>query len=308
MSHMTPVDHQIKHKSTIPANAGDQINLFVREYKAAGSGGTPKPVLMLHGRSVPALPGFDLVLPAPGSSSHPDTRYSWAQALAGKGKGYDVYIVTPPRLKPGASRYAGWALRRTSPARRTLSAPTVSACAICPQAMQWNFSCVGRFSLAVCPQWGQVREVLRGSTAITFRPALSALGVQDRQEHPPSGIVDRLVESGPEHPGVGGEDPVCELVRATCRYAANVAADRLAWLVFSRVSGRVGRSKVVVRATPLDVVVGRGPTGRRQKSPGAAESRPEAVVGLSRRSFDGTTAGSRPGRARRGPSTCWCSQ
>ncbi|WP_406368986.1 alpha/beta hydrolase [Streptomyces sp. NBC_00647] len=88
---MTPVDHQVKHKSTIPANVDEEINLFVREYKATGSSGTPKPVLMLHGRSVPALPGFDLVLPAPGGSAHPDTRYSWAQALAGKG--YNVYIM-----------------------------------------------------------------------------------------------------------------------------------------------------------------------------------------------------------------------
>ncbi|MFJ6930641.1 alpha/beta hydrolase [Streptomyces nigra] len=88
---MTPVDHKIKHKSTIPANANTEIELFVREYKAAGSGGTPKPVLMLHGRSVPALPGFDLVRPGQGGSPHPDTSYSWAQALASKG--YNVYIM-----------------------------------------------------------------------------------------------------------------------------------------------------------------------------------------------------------------------
>ncbi|MFI1400431.1 alpha/beta hydrolase [Streptomyces sp. NPDC020681] len=88
---MTPVNHRVEHESTIPANFGTKIELFVREYKDAGSGGTPKPVLMLHGRSVPALPGFDLVLPPSGSSPHPDTSYSWAQALAGKG--YDVYIM-----------------------------------------------------------------------------------------------------------------------------------------------------------------------------------------------------------------------
>lgn len=85
MPDMTPVDHKVKHTSTIPANAGIDIELFVREYKAAGSGGPPKLVLMLHGRSVPALPGFDLVLPPPGSSSHPDTSYSWAQAPGGQG-------------------------------------------------------------------------------------------------------------------------------------------------------------------------------------------------------------------------------
>ncbi|MET9437174.1 alpha/beta fold hydrolase [Streptomyces sp. NPDC006551] len=88
---MNPINHRVKHTSTIPANFGDEIELFVREYKGAGSGGTPKPVLMLHGRSTPALPGFDLVLPPAGGSPHPDTSYSWAQALAGKG--YDVYIM-----------------------------------------------------------------------------------------------------------------------------------------------------------------------------------------------------------------------
>ncbi|MGW3914352.1 sigma factor, partial [Streptomyces sp. NPDC005070] len=40
----------------------------------------------------------------------------------------DSVSVTPPPRDEGASRYAGWASRRTSPARRTLIAPTVSAC------------------------------------------------------------------------------------------------------------------------------------------------------------------------------------
>ncbi|WP_329579151.1 alpha/beta hydrolase [Streptomyces sp. NBC_01361] len=92
MPQLMPVDHKVKHKSTIPANFGNEIELFVREYKkAAGSGGTPKPVLMLHGRSVPALPGFDLVLPPKGSSRNPDTSYSWAQDLAGQG--FDVFVM-----------------------------------------------------------------------------------------------------------------------------------------------------------------------------------------------------------------------
>lgn len=91
MPHLTPDDHKVKHTSTVPANSGEEIELFVREYKGTASGGTPKPVLMLHGRSVPALPGCDLVLPPPGGSTHQDTSYSWAQALARKG--YDVYIM-----------------------------------------------------------------------------------------------------------------------------------------------------------------------------------------------------------------------
>ncbi|WP_284117572.1 alpha/beta fold hydrolase [Streptomyces fragilis] len=92
MPHLTPVDHKVKHKSTIPANYNAEVELFVREYRTStGGGGTPKPVLMLHGRSVPALPGFDLVLPPQGGSPHPETRYSWAQALAKRG--YDVYVM-----------------------------------------------------------------------------------------------------------------------------------------------------------------------------------------------------------------------
>ena len=61
MSHMNPVDHRVKHTSTIPANSGDEVELFVREYKKAGPG-TRKPVLMLHGRSVPARKAFSLCL------------------------------------------------------------------------------------------------------------------------------------------------------------------------------------------------------------------------------------------------------
>src|SRR4030081_705116 len=57
------------------------------------------------------------------------------------------------------------------------SAPTRSAWSVYPQRTHWNFSCVGRCSSATCPQSlrGQVREVLRGSTGISLRPALSAL-------------------------------------------------------------------------------------------------------------------------------------
>lgn len=38
----------------------------------------------------------------------------------------------------------------------------MSACALWPHTTQWNFSCVGRFSFAVCPHSGQVRAELRG--------------------------------------------------------------------------------------------------------------------------------------------------
>ena len=78
------------------------------------------------------------------------------------------------------------------------SAPTRSAWSVYPQRTHWNFSCVGRFSSATCPQSlrGQVREVLRGSTGISLRPALSALVREDAPEHPPTRVVDVLVPPG----------------------------------------------------------------------------------------------------------------
>ncbi|MGP3954039.1 alpha/beta fold hydrolase [Streptomyces sp. 7N604] len=79
MATITPKDHQVPHKSTVPANRDDSVNLFVREYD--GTKHTRKAVLMLHGRSVPALAGFDL--------QH--RKYSWAQSLADDG--CDVFIM-----------------------------------------------------------------------------------------------------------------------------------------------------------------------------------------------------------------------
>src|SRR4030088_1777286 len=66
------------------------------------------------------------------------------------------------------------------------SAPTRSAWSVYPQRTHWNFSCVGRFSSATCPQClrGQVREGLRGSTGISLRPALSALCARMPEEPP----------------------------------------------------------------------------------------------------------------------------
>ncbi|SEQ10947.1 Lysophospholipase, alpha-beta hydrolase superfamily [Streptomyces sp. yr375] len=85
----TPTDYSVPHISTIPANSGANVNLFVREYDGTKPGHTPQPVLMLHGRSVPAVAGFDLVLPPGGGG--PATRYSWAQDLADDG--YDVFLM-----------------------------------------------------------------------------------------------------------------------------------------------------------------------------------------------------------------------
>ncbi|MFJ9809503.1 alpha/beta fold hydrolase [Streptomyces sp. NPDC101158] len=74
-------DLYVDHVSTIPANAGHQVKLFVREHKAASHGGPRRPVLMLHGRSVAAAAGFDLAY----------KKYSWAAELAKAG--FDAHIM-----------------------------------------------------------------------------------------------------------------------------------------------------------------------------------------------------------------------
>ncbi|MFC8989521.1 MULTISPECIES: alpha/beta fold hydrolase [unclassified Streptomyces] len=79
---VTLTDHAVRHTSTVPASAGWEIDLFLREYDGhTGPPGGRRAVLMLHGRSVPVLAGFDL--------RHKS--YSWADALAKAG--YDVFLM-----------------------------------------------------------------------------------------------------------------------------------------------------------------------------------------------------------------------
>ncbi|MGW3094728.1 alpha/beta hydrolase [Streptomyces sp. NPDC001102] len=85
MSAITPVDHLVRHTSTIPANEGDSVDLFVREYDGTQGNQPREPVLMLHGRSVPVLAGYDLTVP--GSAID----YNWAQDLARHH--YDVFMM-----------------------------------------------------------------------------------------------------------------------------------------------------------------------------------------------------------------------
>src|SRR5687768_12658298 len=50
------IDHAVPHISTVVANAGDQVNLFVRERVRSDITDRPREaVLMIHGRSVPVL-------------------------------------------------------------------------------------------------------------------------------------------------------------------------------------------------------------------------------------------------------------
>jgi pimeloyl-ACP methyl ester carboxylesterase len=78
---VTTIDHAVSHISTVPANAGDPVDLFVRE-RDGGNRGNGQAVLMIHSRSIPVLASYDL------ATSH----YDWALWLAQSG-GFDVFML-----------------------------------------------------------------------------------------------------------------------------------------------------------------------------------------------------------------------
>ena len=87
-SSLVTIDRLIDHTSTVPAIAGQKINLFVREKIAADllekGSGTPferKVVLMVHGGFSPATLAFDV----------PYRDYSWMERLAREG--FDVFAM-----------------------------------------------------------------------------------------------------------------------------------------------------------------------------------------------------------------------
>ncbi|MFJ1569100.1 alpha/beta hydrolase [Streptomyces erythrochromogenes] len=78
-------NHLVAHTSTVPASAGQNVKLFVREHDGTppGANAQRRAVLMLHGRSVPSVVAFDL--------EHDGGRYSWARYLAEAG--FDVFLM-----------------------------------------------------------------------------------------------------------------------------------------------------------------------------------------------------------------------
>ncbi|MFE9930944.1 alpha/beta fold hydrolase [Streptomyces sp. NPDC005533] len=74
-------DHPVPHVSQLPVNKGETINLFVRERDGTQNPAERTAVLMLHGRSIPVLPGADL-----GTG-----KYNWMMFLADAG--YDVFAM-----------------------------------------------------------------------------------------------------------------------------------------------------------------------------------------------------------------------
>lgn len=80
-----PQDHRVKHRSSLHANENQEVELFVREYDGTRNEASRKCVLMVHGRSSPALASFDM-----GYGNNRWDQYSWAQALANSG--FDVFM------------------------------------------------------------------------------------------------------------------------------------------------------------------------------------------------------------------------
>ena len=85
---LVTIDRLVDHISTVPAIAGQKINLFVREKIAADllEQGSGKPferkvVLMVHGGFSPATLAFDV----------PYRDYSWMERLAREG--FDVFAM-----------------------------------------------------------------------------------------------------------------------------------------------------------------------------------------------------------------------
>jgi pimeloyl-ACP methyl ester carboxylesterase len=82
-SNILTIDHAVPHTSTVAANAGELVHLFVRERVRDDVGERRREaVLMIHGRSVPVLAAAEL--------RYRD--YDWALSLARSG-GLDVFML-----------------------------------------------------------------------------------------------------------------------------------------------------------------------------------------------------------------------
>ena len=76
------VDHFVPHTSTVPANQGEQVKIFVREKFSAVETASPRPVvIMVHGGVSPSTLAFDV--------EH--GTYSWMAHLARAG--FDVFAM-----------------------------------------------------------------------------------------------------------------------------------------------------------------------------------------------------------------------
>jgi pimeloyl-ACP methyl ester carboxylesterase len=82
------IDHWVPHTSTVPAIAGEEVELYLRERVNKGIAknfssikATGKVVLMIHGATVPGVLGYDF----------PSEGYSWMESLAKAG--FDTFAL-----------------------------------------------------------------------------------------------------------------------------------------------------------------------------------------------------------------------
>ena len=76
------IDHKVPHVSTVPANKGEQVEIFLREKVMASGGAQPQPVVLRgHGGVSPSTLAFDV--------EH--ETYSWMEYLARAG--FDVFAM-----------------------------------------------------------------------------------------------------------------------------------------------------------------------------------------------------------------------
>lgn len=80
-SPLRTTDYLVPHISTVPANAGKYVELFVREKVLKSPAETRPAVLMIHGATVSTVPVFDLQF----------ENYSWMEYLANEG--FDVFAM-----------------------------------------------------------------------------------------------------------------------------------------------------------------------------------------------------------------------
>ena len=80
-SELRTIDHRVAHLSTVPANKGEQVEIFVREKVMASAAAQPPVVLMVHGGVSPSTLAFDV--------EH--ETYSWMAYLARAG--FDVFAM-----------------------------------------------------------------------------------------------------------------------------------------------------------------------------------------------------------------------
>lgn len=85
---LVTLDHFVPHVSTVPANAGQRVGIYVRQkarlhtIEAQKKGGTAAPVvLFVHGATVPSVPDYDLNYKT----------YNWMEYLARAG--FNVYAM-----------------------------------------------------------------------------------------------------------------------------------------------------------------------------------------------------------------------